>query len=80
MENGDMVLIKWDDSNLMHGWRLEGMAQNDEVAHCRHLGIVKRETKSAVTIAFGDSDCESVSETITIPRGCITEIKKLRVK
>lgn len=73
-----LVQIKWNDSKVIHGWRVTD-CKDDEIAHCITVGILKNETKELITVAFGDSDEGSVLETITIPRGCITEIRKLMV-
>jgi len=74
-----LVLVEWDDSNVIHGWRVDN-GNMDEVAHCRTVGILVSESETSVTVAFGESDCHSVMETITIPKGCITAIRRLRVK
>ena len=79
MKKGMMVLIEWDDSNVTHGWRLDDCS-GDKVAHCRTVGILKVEDETKVIVAFSDSDCGSVMETITIPRSSIKAIKKLRVR
>lgn len=79
MKKGTLILIKWDDSNVTHGWRLDD-CNNDIIAHCRTVGILKAESEDKITVALGDSDCGTVFETITIPKGCITEIKGLRIK
>ena len=74
-----MVLVEWEDSNVIHGWRPDD-CRGDDIAHCRTVGILKAEGDISVTVALGDSDCGSVLETITIPRGCIKSIKKLRCR
>ena len=74
-----LILIEWQDSNVTHGWRPFD-ASGDDVAHCRTVGILKGEDETKITVALGDSDCGSVFETITIPRGSITSIKELRIK
>ncbi len=74
-----IVLIEWDDSNVVHGWRMN-TCEEDNVAHCRIVGIVKAETDETITLAFGDSDLGSVMETITIPCSSIFSFKELEVK
>ena len=73
-----IVQIEWEDSNVTHGWRLSDLF--DDVAHCKLWGKLINETEDKITIAFGESNCGSIMETITIPKGCIKSIKKLRVK
>jgi len=74
-----MVLAEWLDSNVTHGWRPDD-CNGDTIAHCRTVGILKAEDETKITVALGDSDGGSVMETITIPRGCITSIRKLRIR
>ncbi len=74
-----LVMVLWNDSNVTHGWRLND-CDGDCVAHCRTWGNLIAEDNEKITVAFGDSDCGSVMETITIPKSCITEIRKLRVR
>jgi len=74
-----MVLVLWNDSNITNGWRVDD-CKGDEMAHCRTVGILKAEDSEKITVALGDCDCGSVLETITIPKGCITAIKKLRIR
>ena len=79
IQKGNFVLVEWVDSNVTHGWRPE-YYDDDEVAHCRTIGILKSQDKKRVILAFGDSDCGSVMETITIPRGCILSVRELQVR
>lgn len=78
MKNGQLVLVEWEDSNVIHGWRLKEGSSEDDTAHCRTVGIVKEEDATKITIAFGDSDCGGIMETITIPKCSITSIQPLR--
>ena len=75
-----MILVEWTDSNVTHGWHLEDDTLDNVVSHCRTAGILVAENTESITLAMGVSDCGSVLETITIPRGCIKSIKKLRVR
>ena len=80
MKIGQRIEIKWDDSNVGHGWVSNQEARFAHIAHCRHVGLFEAEDDEKITIAFGDSDCESIMEMLTIPKSCITSIKVLRVK
>jgi hypothetical protein len=75
-----LVQVEWNDSNVMHGWRLGDCLTDDDLAHCRTFGLLMVDDDKKVVIAFGDSDCGSVMETVTIPKTCITRIRDLRVK
>lgn len=79
MKRGSMVLIEWQDSNVIHGWQLDDL-KCYVVAHCRNVGFLVTEDDEKITIAFGVSDCGSMMETITILKGCIKSIKELRIK
>ncbi len=75
-----LVLIKWADSKVMHGWRESEDTTYDDVAHCQTVGFLQYEDSEKVTITFGSSDSGFIMETITIPRGCIKSVRKLRVR
>lgn len=79
MKKDSMVLVYWNDSNFTHGWRTDDGSLED-AAHCRTVGIMKAEDERNIEIALGDSACGSKMETITIPKSCITLIRKLRVR
>ena len=79
MKKGTIILIEWNDSHFTQGWRQDD-CKKDDVAHCRTVGILKEETNEKITIAFGDSDGGMIMETITIPKGCITKIKGLKIR
>ena len=74
-----IVLIDWVDSNCIHGWRPDD-CKNDILATCRSVGILKYVDDDKVTIALSESDCDSIFETLTIPRGCIKSMRYLRVR
>lgn len=74
-----LVLVEWQDSNVMHGW-MHNECASEGVAHCRIVGILQSEDDTKVVVAFGDSDSSMVLETVTIPKACVTRIRELRVK
>ena len=78
MREGKIYLIEWNDANVMHGWRLDDI--DDNVAKCRTVGIFKSEDDISITLKFGDSGYGTIMETITIPKVCITKIRKLRIE
>ncbi len=73
------MLVKWADSNVMHGW-VHDDCKEGCLAHCETLGFLKDDDDEKVTVAMSISEFGSMLEQITIPRGCITSIKELRVK
>jgi hypothetical protein len=78
MKINDMVKVDWVDSNSRHGWEQEDIYENS-VAPCRTVGILKENHRNFVAIAQSDSSLGSKMNNITIPRGCIVRIRKLRL-
>jgi hypothetical protein len=78
LEVNSIVLAQWVDAGVTHGWRPTGEIVNDTLAHCRTVGIIKNITEEKLTLAFGDSDCGNVMETIDIPTGNIKSIQELK--
>lgn len=79
MKANKIVLVEWQDSNVTHGWRLNDCI-GDDIAHCRTVGFLMVDNDTKITVAFGDSDCGSVMETVTIPKTAVIRIRELRVK
>lgn len=79
MKIGTKVLIKFSDSNVIHGWMPDDCSQ-DDVAHCQIVGILQAEDDTKVIVVLGDSNYNSVLEKIIIPKGCIESIRELRIK
>ena len=79
MRKNKMVLVEWTDSNVVHGWSPSDCL-GDDMAHCQTVGILLAEDETKITLVLGKSDSHSVLERITIPKGCITTIKELRIK
>ena len=74
----NMVLVYWQDSNMMHGWRDD--CSKDKLANCQTVGILKVDDEDKLVLAMSESDENSFLETITIPKGCIKSVKQLRVR
>lgn len=75
-----MVLVNWEDSNIMHGWRVPEETTEDRVADCQTIGFVIADDEDKVILAMGKSNLGAVMECITIPRSCIQSIRELRLK
>ena len=75
-----IVIVNWVDSRVMHGWRDSADLEFDDVAYCRTVGFLQHEDSEKLILTFGSSESGFVMETITIPRGSIKTIKKLRVR
>ena len=79
-----IVLIKWLDSATTGGWRKED-DEGIKPTICFSIGFLlpPKETDSAsplplVNIAQSLSDRGYIGDTISIPKSCILEMKKLR--
>ena len=74
-----LVMIEWEDSCSELGWHKRDVGL-DIVAHCVSVGILTQENSSGVTISHSmSSTTGSICDAVTIPRGCIKRIRKLKV-
>ena len=73
------VLIEWVDSNILHGWQMDGEAPCD-LARCESLGYVKGEDDNKIVLSQTKSDYGAHMGVLAIPKGCIKSIKELRLK
>lgn len=74
-----IVLVEWEDSNIIHGWR-DANENGDTLAHCKTVGFLKSEDDKKIVLAMGVSEFGSMIECITIPKGCLKSMKEMRVK
>jgi len=77
MKLKQMVYILWHDAQSEGpGW-VASEDINTELAVCHSIGFIHIEDKEKITIlqSYGESD---VSQSLTIPKGWIIKIKKLR--
>lgn len=79
MKRNKMVLIDWNDTGVVHGWQCHEDIE-DNIAHCQTIGFCLKDDENGITLALSISDQGLVMEKITIPKGCILDIKELRVK
>ena len=73
------VLIEWVDSNVLHGWQMEGEATCD-LAICESMGYVKEEDADKIVLSQTKSNYGAHMGVLAIPMGCIKSIKELRIK
>lgn len=78
------VEIRWVDAANMHGWqRRDELEGDDGTAEVRTIGYLSRYSAKVVQVVQSRhvSDAKyvmRVSETITIPRGCVRKITPIR--
>lgn len=68
------VEVKWIDSATDVGWKAE---INCDPVRITSVGILVRFNEKAITISHSISEYGRVCDSITIPRGCIQNIKRL---
>ena len=73
------VLVEWVDSNILHGWQMEGEIPCD-LANCESIGYLKNEDTEKVVLSQTQSNYGAHMGVLAIPKGCITSIKELRLK
>ena len=74
-----MLLIRWADTNIFHGWEHPETTQ-DSLAFAQAIGYLKSENGEQITLTMAVSDFGLVFERLTIPKGSIKSIKELRIK
>jgi len=69
--------VEFYDSNFMHGWEGES---KDDLALATAVGYFKSEDDKQLTLIMAYSDFGLKFAKLSIPKGCICNIKELRVK
>lgn len=75
----ELVEVEWVDSCTFGRWRPKAEYAAAEPAHCRTAGYLLKADKQCVTIvqSMGRDMVEPISDSMTIPRGCVTRIRRL---
>ena len=73
-----MVLVKWVDSNTLHGWQYGEYPA--ELAICETLGFVIEDTDEKLVIAQTVSEYGAHMGITIIAKGCLRQEKEIRVK
>ena len=73
-----LVLVEWEDSCELSGWHV--LSDNDCISNCISAGLLCSEDEKQVVIAQSRSCTGSIGDTISIPKGCITRIRYLKVE
>lgn len=74
------VEVDWVDSASRGRWDSLATYQKEVPAYCRSIGYLITKSKTAV-ILLQTQGCNTVNDAldaITIPRGCITKIRRLK--
>ena len=74
-----IIMIEWEDSCTEPTWHRRDSGL-DTTASCVSVGVMVHEDTSKITIFQSISiTTGNIGDTITIPRGCIKRIRKLKV-
>lgn len=73
-----LVKVKWHDANIQHGWQSD--IEDCSLASCEDAGWIIFEDDTMIIISRGISGHAFYNSPMAIPRGCVLEIKELRVR
>jgi len=77
MRKNSIVLVEYVDSSSIFGWHR--FSNDDSIAHCVVVGIVKDEDDNQIVFIMGKSDSGNVDTTLAIPKVSIKRIRQLRI-
>jgi hypothetical protein len=79
-EKRKAVLVDWIDSTSFstHRWRDLGESKQLTPSTIQSVGFLVAESKSFITLTGALDEEEHASGCITIPRGCITRMRRLK--
>jgi hypothetical protein len=74
--------VFWVDSCSRGRWDSLETYRKEQPALCRTCGYLVAKTKTYITIALSQGDMTAMSnnvlDSISIPRGCVTKIRRLK--
>ena len=75
-----VILIEWEDSSFLHGWRdKRDVVECKQISnHCVSAGILLKQDKKEICLAQTLSG-ENIANIISIPNLAIKRIRQLRV-
>lgn len=81
-----LVIVEWIDSSSGEGWRpTDELATQTAPVRCQSVGWVLAETKEAIVLVAHTSGGhnsyrEYARGDISIPKGCVTRVRKLKAR
>jgi hypothetical protein len=74
------VEVEFEDACASGSWRqMADHRKDDHPSRCRSIGYLLEKTRTYVTVAQSQArETQNVSDTMSIPRGAIVAIRKLR--
>jgi hypothetical protein len=70
--------VEWVDSKAQGSWRDADEYRNEQPAPCRSVGYVLTRDAKKIILLQSQSESGGVSDSITIPIGCVTKVRYLR--
>ena len=77
MKNRQLLVIDWEDITTHTGWERLDDCKGDEPLKCRSVGWKISSDKRYVRISSMKASDGQCADRVTIPRGCITSIRKV---
>ncbi len=78
MKENTLVKVDWIDSSTARGWNTRDKAKKPGGFACTSVGFVIQENKKDITVAGTVGDDGDCLDAITIPRGCIKKIRRIK--
>ena len=79
MKKNTLVKVNWVDTITQRGWQDRNSIEDELASRCTSVGYVVADNKKVITIAgtVGSNDSHTL-DAITIPKGCITKIRRIK--
>ncbi len=72
-----LVVVEWMDSATADGWQHEADAEKHQPSVCKTVGWLLTKNRQYITVAASQSDSGNWSQAMSIPRACVTSIRRL---
>lgn len=73
-----LVMAEWEDANSKTSWHIDDASKHNS-ATIQSVGWKVKSNPKTLTLAISHDDDNGISDCLTIPRGCINKITKIKV-
>ena len=73
-----LVEVEWTDAQIGGGWNTRERYADKGIAKCRTAGYLLVRDKRSITIMQNVCDDGTVSDSMTIPAGCVKRVRRLK--
>lgn len=73
-----LIEVEWDDAAVKGKWCGMATYEECEPCRCRTVGYLLKADQRRVVIIQNQSRDGDVSDSMTIPRGCVRKMRKLK--